>query len=133
VSPKDPEFQAIQRVTASGILKVKGESWKWANRTWFHPDTTLCVKEFAEGLNAFDNNFQLSDDHSAMNLKTASKMISSFLNKDVSIDIQQVWKSKLSRIYDPSLAVTKREMAVICDHLISPFKTRSIGFDGNFK
>jgi hypothetical protein len=133
VSPKDPEFQAIQRVTASGILKVQGESWKWANRTWFHPDSTLSVQEFAEGLNAFNNNFPLSNDRSMMNLETTSKMIGSFLNKEVSGDIQQVWRSILKRNYDPSLVVTRKEVAVICDQLIVPFKTKSVGFDGNFK
>lgn len=133
VSPKDPEFQSIQRVTASGILKVKGESWKWANRTWFHPDTTLRVSEFAEGLNTFNNNYPKSNNCSMLTLQKALEMISSYLNKDASDDIQKIWKSKMSRNYDPSLVVTKREMAVICDLIITPFKSRAIGFDGNFK
>lgn len=133
VNPKDREFQAIQRVTASGILKVKGESWKWANRTWFYPDTTLSVSEFSEGLNAFNDKFPRSDDHSILTVQKASAMISALLNKNLTAEIQKIWTNKINRKYKPSLPVTKRELAVVTDQLIRPFETRSIGFDGNYK
>lgn len=133
VNPKDPEFQSIQRVSASGILKVKGESWKWANRTWFYPDTTLSVSEFAEGLNAFNDKFPISEDHSILTIQKALIMLSTLLDKDITVATKQIWNSKMKREYDNLLQVTKRELAVITDQLIKPFETRPIGFDGNFK
>ena len=132
VNPADKEFQAIQRVTASGILKVKGESYKWANRTWFYPDTTVTVKEFSEGLKSFDNQFSIYEDQSILTVKKANELISLFLNMNISADIQKLWEGKLKRKFDPGLLITKRELSVLVDELINPFEAKSIGFDGNY-
>ncbi len=133
VSPSDKDFQAIQRITSSGILKVKGEPHAWANRTWFYPDTTLSIAEFAEGLNAFDKKIHKSEDHSILTIQKASDMISFLKCNDVTTEFQQIWKNKLNREYESSLMITKRELAVITDLLIRPFETKSIEFDGNYK
>jgi len=133
VNPSDKEFQAVQRATASGILKVKGESWKWANRTWFYPDTTITVKEFSEGLSAFDHKFIFPVDLSNLNVQKASELLSSFLNRDTSIEIQKIWEGRISRKFDPKLDITKRELSILVDEMIHPFETRQIGFDGNYR
>lgn len=39
VSPDHPDFEAIQRIAAAGILRGTGEPYQWANRTWFYPDS----------------------------------------------------------------------------------------------
>ncbi|HZK96635.1 MAG TPA: FAD-dependent oxidoreductase [Prolixibacteraceae bacterium] len=132
VSPSDKDFQAIQRITASGILKIKGESYKWANRTWFYPDTTVTVKEFSEGLKSFDDKFSIYEDQSILTVKKANELISEFLNMNISIDIQKLWQEKLNRKFDPGLLITKRELSVLVDELIRPFEAKSIGFDGNY-
>ncbi len=132
VNPQDKEFQAIQRVTASGILKVKGESYKWANRTWFYPDTTITFKEFSEGLKSFDNKFLISRDQSILTVKKANELITEFLNRNISADAQKLWTEKLNRKFDPGLLITKRELSVLVDELIRPFEAKSIGFDGNY-
>ena len=133
VNPTDKEFQAIQRVTASGILKVKGESYKWANRTWFYPDTTITVKEFSEGLNAFDSTMKTIGDQSVLTIGKTSGLISSLLNTDISAEIQKVWESRMSRKYDIKLEITKKELSVLVDELIHPFESKTIGFDGNYR
>ncbi len=132
VNPEDKDFQSIQRVTASGILKVKGESYKWANRTWFYPDTIVTAREFSEGLNTFDNQFPNYEDLSMLTVKKAADMISAFLKKDRLADIQKLWDEKLNRKYDSNLLVTKRELSVLVDELIQPFITKTVGFDGNY-
>lgn len=133
VSPSDKEFQSIQRVTASGILKVKGESYRWANRTWFYPDTIITVKEFSEGLKAFDNKVVLLDDQSILTVQKASSQLSALLNKETLTEIQKLWESRMNRKFDSKLAITKRELSVLVDELIRPFETKSIGFDGNYR
>ena len=50
VSPDNPDFQAIQRITSTGIFKMTGEPWQWANRSWFHPDSTVSLTELRERL-----------------------------------------------------------------------------------
>ncbi|MEI6050823.1 MAG: FAD-dependent oxidoreductase, partial [Bacteroidota bacterium] len=133
VSTKDKEFQAIQRVTCSGILKIKGESWKWANRSWFYPDSTSTVKEFAEGLNAFDNKFSVTDDLSKLTLGEASQMLSSLLKRDVTPEIQKIWESSNNQKFDLKTTVFKRDLSILADELLRPFETKLIGFDGNYR
>ena len=133
VSPADKEFQSIQRVTASGILKVKGESYHWANRTWFYPDTTVTVNDFSEGLKAFDNKITVISDQSMLTVQKASSLLSAFLNRDTSIEIQKLWEERIVRKFDPKLAITKRELSILVDELIRPFEIKAIGFDGNYR
>ena len=132
VTPADKAFQAIQRVTVSGILKAKGESFQWANRTWFYPDTTLSINEFCQGLHSFDKNTILQDDKSPLTLGKLSALLSQYLKKDVATQIEQLWNKKIGRKYDENTTVTKREISILADELIRPFETRTIGFDGNY-
>lgn len=132
IGPTDKDFQAIQRITASGILKIKGESHAWANRSWFYPDTTITVKEFSEGLNAFEPKISVNDDQSLLTVEKYISLINSYLNKDVSGEIQKNWGRRMSRKFDGKLAITKRELSVLTDELIRPFETKPIGFDGNY-
>lgn len=133
INPTDKDFQSIQRVTASGILKVKGEPYKWANRAWFYPDTTLTVKEFTEGLNAFESNIEVSNDQSVLTMQKAADLLASYLKKDISGETQQLWESRMSRKFEPKLNITKRELAILVDELIRPFEIKTIGFDGNYR
>ena len=133
VTPKDKEFQSIQRVTVSGILKVKGESFQWANRTWFYPDSTITVKEFTVGLRSYDDIALIDNDNSVLTLKKVSELLSSFLRKDVSKEIRQIWNRRMNRTMDNNLRLTKREISVLADELIRPFETKTVGFDGKFR
>jgi len=133
VNPTDKAFQAIQRVTVSGILKVKGESFQWANRSWFYPDSTVTVKVFSEGLKTFDTNEEVESDNSVLTLGKAADMLSKFLKRDLKLEIQGVWSSRMNRKSDENLPLTRRELSVLTDELIRPFKIKSVGFDGNWK
>ena len=133
VRPTDTDFQAIQRITASGILRVKGEPYNWANRTWFYPDTTLTVNEFSEGLNAFEPKFDISNDKAALTVEKASYMIGTCINKDVSGEVQKIWRARMTRKFDSSLLITKRELSVLADELVRPFERKVIGFNGKYK
>lgn len=46
-------FAAIQRIGATGILKGKGIAYKWANQTWFYPDSLVYSSTFTEGWQQF--------------------------------------------------------------------------------
>jgi hypothetical protein len=46
-------FAAIQRIGATGILKGKGIAYKWANQTWFYPDSLVYNGTFTEGWQQF--------------------------------------------------------------------------------
>lgn len=53
VPPGDPDFKAIQRIASTGILRMTGEPWHWANRSWFYPDSSVTLTELREGLGSF--------------------------------------------------------------------------------
>jgi hypothetical protein len=45
VPPEHPQFQAIQKVALVGALRGTGVPYKWANQTWFYPDSSMSVRE----------------------------------------------------------------------------------------
>jgi len=132
ITPKDRDFEAIQRVTVSGIVKVTGEPFQWANRTWFYPDTALTVNEFCQGLHAFDNKAILQVDNSLLTLGKLSEILSQYLKKNITNQILQFWHKRVIRKFDENLVLTKREISILADELIRPFETKTIGFNGYY-
>ncbi|MCW3092932.1 MAG: FAD-dependent oxidoreductase [Ferruginibacter sp.] len=47
------QFIAIQKIGATGIMKGRGIPYKWANQTWFYPDSLMTLKELVEGLQPY--------------------------------------------------------------------------------
>ncbi|MEZ4774192.1 MAG: FAD-dependent oxidoreductase [Bacteroidia bacterium] len=45
VTPADRDFQAIQRMGVRGLMRGRGVPYKWANQTWFDPDSTISHEE----------------------------------------------------------------------------------------
>jgi hypothetical protein len=133
IGPEDPDFKPIQRVTSSGILKVTGESYQWANRTWFYPDTVLTVKEFSEGLNSFDKSLIVNDDMSLLTIKKSSELLSLMLKRNTLPEISSLLEKKRGNKTETDKPLTKRELAIIVDELVQPFNSRNIGFDGNYR
>jgi hypothetical protein len=133
VQPEDKAFQAIQRSTASGILKVKGEPHQWANRTWFFPDSTLTVAEFTEGLNAFNKNVIIEPNKYFLTIQKTGELISAVVGYNVNNKLKEIWTNSIGSDFIPNRFILKRELAITVDALIRPFETKSIGFDGNYK
>lgn len=61
VPSSHPNWEAIQRVGATGILKGVGQSVNWSNRTWFYPDSTISTNEFLKGLKDFEPKFDYKE------------------------------------------------------------------------
>jgi hypothetical protein len=106
VNPSDPDFETIQKITATGILKTKGESFKWANRTWFYPNLYITIQEFTEGLNQFDSKNKIIHNQDLVTEKKAVQILkkagatfknkSKFLNKVIN-------KKELAKLIQDSL------------------------------
>jgi hypothetical protein len=120
VKPTEPDFETIQKITATGILKTKGESYKWANRTWFSPNATISVQEFTEGLNQFDSKNKIVLKQDLVTEKLAAKLLAQAGGK----------LSKKSKFSDKVL--TKRELAKLIEQSLNPF-AMDIDFSGNIK
>jgi hypothetical protein len=120
VKPTDVDFETIQKIVATGILKTKGESYKWANRTWFYPDATITIQEFTEGLHQFNHKSKIIKKQNVLTEQQAAKLIrkagGTFNNK-----------SKFS-----NGVITKRELAKLIQESLNPF-AKEIDFAGNLK
>ncbi len=49
VAPADPQFNVIQKIGATGILKGTGVPYLWANQTWFYPEQPISGYELVQG------------------------------------------------------------------------------------
>ncbi|MEI3798555.1 MULTISPECIES: FAD-dependent oxidoreductase [unclassified Chitinophaga] len=53
ITPADPNFAAVQKIGATGILKGTGVPYMWANQTWFYPQQPVSGYELVQGLRAY--------------------------------------------------------------------------------
>ena len=120
VKPTDAHFETIQKIAVTGILKTKGESYKWANRTWFSPNATITIQEFTEGLNQFDKKNKIIRKQDLVTEKQAAKLLKKAGGKFEG-------KTKFSK-----KVVTKKELAILIEQSLNPFALE-IDFSGNLK
>lgn len=120
VKPTDVDFETIQKIAATGILKTKGENYKWANRTWFSPNATVTIQEFTEGLHQFDSKNVIIKKQDVVTEYQAVKILKQAGGKFIA-------KSKFSK-----KVISKKELAILIEKSLNPF-AREIDFSGNLK
>lgn len=121
VNPDNPYFQAIQKITATGILKTKGEPHAWANRTWFYPDSCITAGELYEGLKDFHYTVEGEQDNKPLTIGKLVNVLSSLKGHDLTEEIKKDWTSVSHRSYQPDTPATKQEIAVLIDRILDPF------------
>jgi len=130
VGPDDPDFVAIQKIAATGILKGRPVPYKWANQTWFDPDSLVNVSELISDLQAFDTIFQ----HQIINELKGDHLSAQQLNFLLEIGCR--WLELGCAYYDFDKLIpeqiTRRTFAQIFDKIIHPFELKGIDFQGNF-
>jgi hypothetical protein len=132
VPPTHKHFAAIQKIGATGILKGTGVPFKWANQTWFYPDSTITEGDFYEGLGEYLNqSFKIPQ-----RVLTVEKLlydIVSFSTKKINIkDIINSWGKLGLENYDANRPVKRFEIAVLIDYYLKPFETKQINHLGSF-
>ena len=132
IKPNHPHFQAIQRIGATGLLRGIGEPYKWENRTWFYPDSTITNKDF---LPTFDDyGFDIKD----MSAEQANRKVlireavalafaMMETKPDVSFEgfldgVKRNWEQRLNlKNFDANRPITRVEVAVLFDRIAKPF------------
>jgi hypothetical protein len=132
VPPTHKHFAAIQKIGATGILKGTGVPYKWANQTWFYPDSTITEGDFYEGLGEYLNqSFKIPQ-----RVFTVEKLlydIASFSTKKINIkDIINRWGKLGLENYDANRPVKRFEIALLIDYYLKPFETKQINHFGSF-
>ncbi len=143
VKPDSPYFQHIQKIGATGILKGKGIPYKWANQTWFYPDSTITEDKFVTGLSVYANRNLITQNENILTLERAITIIHQtaqlreiFNNlslEDFKTKIKDKWENewKLGD-FDSRTFITKAELAVMLDECTT-FWEKQIDFLGEFK
>ena len=133
VKPDHPHFAAIQRIGATGILKGKGEPYKWANRTWFHPDSLIRITEIMKDVRDFTDVSLKGQDWLSVGeaIDLASGIASARIAKAKDGTITDPagiarkagagWAAWGLTDFNTGRPITKRELAVLLDVTVDPF------------
>lgn len=120
VKPSDPDFATLQRIAATGILRMTGEPYHWANRSWFYPEGSVTVAEFTRGLHEYAPQVAVATDTTTLTASRAAELLQRAGGKAPAI-----------RPADGDKPLTRRELAILLEQSLDPF-ARPVGHDGNF-
>jgi hypothetical protein len=83
VDPTHPNFTAIHKIGATGILRGKPIPYKWANQTWFYPDSLVESKPFLVHFATYSKVLLPASTDKYITWKYAKALINNFMNKTV--------------------------------------------------
>jgi hypothetical protein len=134
VSAGDPDFAAIQKIGATGILKGFGVSYRWANQTWFYPDLPISQSELVSGLAPYYSQLLVYRGASG-ELMNAASLVSLFHEIGVKISLDDIAGVLMERKVDNLLIngkklLSRRAVALIIDKYLKSFE-RPINISGN--
>ncbi len=145
VSPEDPHFTAIQKIGATGILRGEGVPYKWANRTYFYPDSIVNAHDLARDLDDFREDIGFEVENMFLSVAQAIDLVYTIASKQaLEMDvgnaqefvkmIQENWTNvyQLPK-YEPDRYATKRELAVLLDQVCDLFQHKKVDLHGNWK
>jgi FAD dependent oxidoreductase len=131
VPPTHKYFAAIQKIGTTGILKGSGVPYKWANQTWFYPDSSLKSDDFYKSFfevtkkSIFSKNHEMKVEDILSLLEISDKNIKS---KNITND----WAKLGLENYDVNRPIKRFEIAVLIDYYLKPFETKQINHQGVF-
>lgn len=133
VQVNDKDFRSIQRIGATGILRGTGIPYKWANQTWFYPDSLVETQALNAGI-ADIKNIQFSGANKFVTVNEAialaNKMAAQL--KTGTTDAAATWRNAGLGAFEPNRFITRREMAVLLDKTAHPFENLPIDINGKF-
>jgi FAD dependent oxidoreductase len=147
VKPTHPHFEAIQKIGATGILKGIGEPYKWANRTWFYPDSAITTAAFIAACNDFEaiaftstNEWCSINDVMNVAFATAQKCKSRLqLKRSAFVSsatftafVKSNWVLWGLTDFDTGRKITRQEIAVLLNETIDPFALKQVDYTGKF-
>ena len=139
-------FAAVQRIGATGILKGKGEPFKWANRTWFYPDSTIAAATF---INDYKEFADVKLTSSTVTIADAVTILVTTFHQYPALQQNATWNFSDKNELQQQLAakwsswgftnfnlqrnITRLELAVLLDAVINPFQLKEVDHEGHYK
>ncbi|MCU0469936.1 MAG: FAD-dependent oxidoreductase [Arcicella sp.] len=132
VKPNHPQFEAIQRIGATGILKGEGKNYKWSNQTWFYPDSVMTNQEVINALKVAYPSLKIQANEQVLSEKIVADDAFEILTK-----IQPVPAGYLQSIIknypDKNQPITRAMLADLIDKILDPFHRKEVDFRGIFR
>jgi hypothetical protein len=140
VTPENPHWEAVQKIGATGILKGTGIPHKWANQTWFYPDSLVNTKELVSSLNEFKKDEYVFASQNITTNDVAALLIKmqAWKNKQALSRLQMIeflktnWPVWSLKKFDVERPVTRLELAVLLNNTIDPFSMKAVNYNGVF-
>lgn len=142
-----PHFKSIQKIGATGILRGKGIPYKWANQTWFYPDSLVSVPVLVENFQSFDYTIgsrgeeQLSIGDAADMIYNIAGISTKRIKNNIAVFssqenfkkyVKENWTAWRLQNFNNDRKITRAELAVLLDKTIDPFWMRGVNYEGNF-
>ncbi len=112
LTPYDEEFASVQRVGLTGILRGRGESIGWQNRTLFRPDDPLLLRDL------------YLEEYYGREYVDSDRVVTLFeLCRLLGVESPEALDRPLTRI----------DAAILIDTLADPFHSRNIDWTGSLQ
>ncbi len=146
VKPTDPDWEAIQRVGVTGILKGVGKTEGWSNKMFFYPDSSVDANEFNRGMwnfsrLIFPNNRGLPRQGPG-NIEGLFKYLkflrpfiltAEFIRAKDLKDFEKIWYKYGLKEFNSLRSITRKEIVVILHNCTSIFKNDNLPMNINGK
>ena len=148
VKPSHPQFLAIQKIGATGLLKGTGVPNAWANRTWFYPDSLVKMKELEIDLKELNVVMPALEGMPYLNINDALQVVqaiatehkkkyrkSEFKFTDSKLlynKVAELWNSWGLSNYNGKRSISRAEFAVLVDNTLQLFQKMKVNHNGAF-
>ncbi|SFT91955.1 FAD dependent oxidoreductase [Algoriphagus locisalis] len=134
MKPSDTNFEAMQKIGATGIFKGEGVPYLWANQTWFYPERLVTEYELVDGLRPL---FPVLKDFwgASGDCLTGQRFqkILELIKQDISFkEIAQAWeKHGLAGEFIIESKLSREQVSVLLDELLDPF-SKEVDWNGDY-
>lgn len=117
-----PQFAAIQRIGATGLLRGVGIPYQWANQAWFYPDSLTRANELEEGLRDFYPGMGDWEDEEYVSPALLAQLMETAGQPLPPEAIESAWKELFpGQAYRPDMPLSRAQTAALLDKAWNPF------------
>jgi hypothetical protein len=142
VPKEDADWESIQRVGLTGILRGRGKPQGWSNKTYFYPDSLIGHDAFLKDFNAFDPSLMAIGSDSLLTIEDACSILDIYTGipgKKKKIQIEEagafakkIWNELGLADFDLRRPVRRRELARLLDKYGHVFEKYTVNLGGEF-
>jgi hypothetical protein len=128
-----PQYESIQRIGATGILKGKGIPYQWANQTWFYPDSLVNTNAFVKGFEPFAPLNLPATEYVTVGSAIGVILLFNRISSEKLAELVKTnWQQWGLTNFNTERNITRAELCVLLDSMIDPFHYKQVNHEGNF-